>query len=79
MQETSRIVLPRWRRRSVVSASFDAGRADDVEIAIEYCGVCHSDIHHARNNRPVVRILAGLDARSAASTWRAARGLITRS
>lgn len=22
---------------------------DDVEIAIEYCGVCHSDIHMARN------------------------------
>jgi uncharacterized zinc-type alcohol dehydrogenase-like protein len=24
-------------------------RPDDVEIAIEYCGVCHSDIHQARN------------------------------
>ena len=23
--------------------------ADDVEIKILYCGVCHSDIHTARN------------------------------
>jgi uncharacterized zinc-type alcohol dehydrogenase-like protein len=23
--------------------------ADDVAIAIEYCGVCHSDLHYARN------------------------------
>lgn len=21
---------------------------DDVQIAIEYCGVCHSDVHQAR-------------------------------
>jgi uncharacterized zinc-type alcohol dehydrogenase-like protein len=26
-----------------------APRADDVVIAIKYCGVCHSDIHQARN------------------------------
>ncbi|MDU8924954.1 NAD(P)-dependent alcohol dehydrogenase [Pasteurellaceae bacterium LIM206] len=25
-------------------------RADDVEISIEYCGVCHSDLHMARND-----------------------------
>lgn len=25
-------------------------RADDVEIEILYCGVCHSDIHNARND-----------------------------
>ncbi|KGQ70662.1 hydroxyacid dehydrogenase [Chelonobacter oris] len=25
-------------------------RANDVEIDIEYCGVCHSDIHQARND-----------------------------
>lgn len=25
-------------------------RADDVEIDILYCGVCHSDIHHAHND-----------------------------
>ena len=24
-------------------------RADDVAIEILYCGVCHSDIHQARN------------------------------
>jgi uncharacterized zinc-type alcohol dehydrogenase-like protein len=34
-------------------------RPDDVEVDILYCGVCHSDIHHARNdwgmtNYPVV-------------------------
>jgi len=23
---------------------------DDIEISIEYCGVCHSDIHMARND-----------------------------
>ena len=27
-----------------------APRADDVVIEIEYCGVCHSDLHHARND-----------------------------
>ncbi len=26
-----------------------AARASDVQIDIEYCGVCHSDIHQARN------------------------------
>jgi alcohol dehydrogenase (NADP+) len=35
-------------------ASFDierrALRDDDVEIAIRYCGVCHSDLHTARND-----------------------------
>ncbi|MGH8677808.1 MAG: NAD(P)-dependent alcohol dehydrogenase [Burkholderiales bacterium] len=25
-------------------------RADDVSIAIDYCGVCHSDLHQARND-----------------------------
>ncbi|KAJ8098549.1 hypothetical protein POJ06DRAFT_292139 [Lipomyces tetrasporus] len=25
-------------------------RADDIEIKILYCGICHSDIHHVRNN-----------------------------
>ncbi len=25
-------------------------RADDVDIAIRYCGVCHSDLHTARND-----------------------------
>ncbi|MEZ0262091.1 MAG: NAD(P)-dependent alcohol dehydrogenase [Alphaproteobacteria bacterium] len=25
-------------------------RPDDVQIAIEYCGVCHSDLHQARND-----------------------------
>jgi alcohol dehydrogenase (NADP+) len=25
-------------------------RADDVIIAVEYCGVCHSDLHQARND-----------------------------
>src|ERR1700742_2360745 len=25
-------------------------RADDVVIDILYCGVCHTDIHHARND-----------------------------
>ncbi|TCJ94027.1 putative zinc-type alcohol dehydrogenase-like protein [Volucribacter psittacicida] len=25
-------------------------RADDVEITVEYCGVCHSDLHQARND-----------------------------
>jgi len=34
-------------------------RADDVAIEILYCGVCHSDLHHARNhggytNYPIV-------------------------
>jgi alcohol dehydrogenase (NADP+) len=34
-------------------------REDDVEIAIRYCGVCHSDLHSARNdwgrtNYPIV-------------------------
>ena len=24
--------------------------ADDVQIEIEYCGVCHSDIHQVRND-----------------------------
>ncbi len=27
----------------------DAARADEIEIAVLYCGVCHSDIHQARN------------------------------
>jgi uncharacterized zinc-type alcohol dehydrogenase-like protein len=27
-----------------------APRADDVVIAIDYCGVCHSDLHQARND-----------------------------
>jgi uncharacterized zinc-type alcohol dehydrogenase-like protein len=27
----------------------DAARADEVEIDVLYCGVCHSDIHQARN------------------------------
>lgn len=44
-------------------APFDIERreitADDVEIVIQYCGVCHSDIHQVRNdwknsNYPVV-------------------------
>ena len=26
-----------------------APRADDVAISIKYCGVCHSDIHQARD------------------------------
>ena len=25
-------------------------RADDVALRIDYCGVCHSDLHHARND-----------------------------
>lgn len=25
-------------------------RADDVAIEILYCGVCHSDLHHVRND-----------------------------
>ena len=25
-------------------------RGNDVEIDIEYCGVCHSDLHQARND-----------------------------
>ncbi|KAK9351097.1 chaperonin 10-like protein [Lipomyces doorenjongii] len=25
-------------------------RPDDIEIKIMYCGICHSDIHHVRNN-----------------------------
>ena len=24
--------------------------AKDVQIAIEFCGVCHTDIHHSRND-----------------------------
>jgi uncharacterized zinc-type alcohol dehydrogenase-like protein len=39
-----------------VGASFDkttierrATRADDVEIDIKYCGICHSDVHQARD------------------------------
>ncbi|KAK9341966.1 chaperonin 10-like protein [Lipomyces starkeyi] len=35
-------------------ASLEAGkrdlRPDDIEIKILYCGICHSDIHHVRNN-----------------------------
>jgi uncharacterized zinc-type alcohol dehydrogenase-like protein len=27
-----------------------AVRANDVAIAIQYCGVCHSDLHQARND-----------------------------
>jgi uncharacterized zinc-type alcohol dehydrogenase-like protein len=27
----------------------DAARADEIEIAVLYCGVCHSDIHQVRN------------------------------
>ena len=27
-----------------------APRPDDVEIEIQYCGVCHSDLHMARND-----------------------------
>ena len=27
-----------------------APRADDVVIEIQFCGVCHSDLHHARND-----------------------------
>jgi len=26
-----------------------AARADDVEIDIKYCGICHSDVHQARD------------------------------
>lgn len=25
-------------------------RADDVAIEFLYCGVCHSDLHHVRND-----------------------------
>jgi len=25
-------------------------RADDVAIDILYCGICHTDIHHTRND-----------------------------
>ncbi|KAJ8098541.1 chaperonin 10-like protein [Lipomyces tetrasporus] len=35
-------------------ASLEAGKRDlgldDIEIKILYCGICHSDIHHVRNN-----------------------------
>ncbi|KAK9327478.1 chaperonin 10-like protein [Lipomyces starkeyi] len=35
-------------------ASLEAGkrdlRPDDIEIKILHCGICHSDIHHVRNN-----------------------------
>ncbi|WP_279572663.1 NAD(P)-dependent alcohol dehydrogenase [Volucribacter amazonae] len=30
-------------------------RADDVEINVEYCGVCHSDLHQARNHWGISR------------------------
>lgn len=41
-------------------------REDDVVIQIEYCGVCHSDLHQAKNDwgfsaYPLVRAMKLLD------------------
>lgn len=42
LDATSPLVPFQFKRRQM--------RADDVVIQIEYCGVCHSDLHQARND-----------------------------
>ena len=46
-QKRTRLKAPRrgWRR----SRFNGAPRPQDVQIEILYCGVCHSDLHHVRN------------------------------
>ena len=38
--------------------------ADDVEIAIEFCGLCHSDVHATRGEWGETRLSAGARPRN---------------
>ncbi|MGR6981125.1 hypothetical protein ACUHGC_06920 [Testudinibacter sp. P27/CKL/0425] len=39
-------------------------RDNDVEIEIQYCGVCHSDLHQARNDWGLEPVSDGSGARN---------------
>ncbi len=57
-----------------------APRADDVAISIKYCGVCHSDIHQARDEwggsafpmvpgHEIAGVVTAVGATSPSSRW----------